>query len=511
MIRARDIIESVNSIVMNERNIANVPELERYIETDLLPCTHIPEVKDWLKKTMRLYLINDFPDIIEVEGTIPGTWTDKDWIKNALSRGEKVYIATPDPHDSQVFAHVIDYVNFALEHTDELPRELQIKKLSALSYDEVYDRTLEWDSWLQGQKGDEGGTEEIMNVGGGYKWVKVLTSSALDYEGSKMGHCVRSYADLVAQNHCTIYSLRDSRNEPHVTIEARRDEVVQIKGKQNKWVVEKYWDYCIDFLNSGRFDVEKIKDLQNINAVVFEGKIYNLDDMPSEWWKSVKWADIWTNRAGYYLYEPISVNIIQKCLDSGADIDQQFESESFKTPLMLLCERKPGVELKPMVNFLLRRGCNIDIQDKDGNTALLHYMSRASNYRDIIKSLLEHGCDVNIRNKKGITALSMYLDKGYGSSEIVEMLLKHGSDPNCSNVFGESMVYLLAEMLSKPDGSGRHDFWVESLLLILRYGGKIRSKKEVKNIYLALKSCKPDDADELKSYLRDSKIDDITY
>ena len=45
--------------------------------------------------------------------------------------------------------------------------------------------------------------------------------SALKFEGDTMGHCVGQYCDEVAGGDSNIYSLRDRRGEPHVTIETK--------------------------------------------------------------------------------------------------------------------------------------------------------------------------------------------------------------------------------------------------------------------------------------------------
>ena len=42
---------------------------------------------------------------------------------------------------------------------------------------------------------------------------------ALKYEGDTMGHCVGSYCDDVASGQSRIFSLRDAKGEPHVTVE----------------------------------------------------------------------------------------------------------------------------------------------------------------------------------------------------------------------------------------------------------------------------------------------------
>ena len=44
---------------------------------------------------------------------------------------------------------------------------------------------------------------------------------ALKYEGEQMGHCVGAYCPDVAEGRSRIYSLRDKKGQPHVTIEVK--------------------------------------------------------------------------------------------------------------------------------------------------------------------------------------------------------------------------------------------------------------------------------------------------
>jgi hypothetical protein len=134
---------------------------------------------------------------------------------------------------------------------------------------------------------------------------------ALKYEGETMGHCVGGYCPDVVEGRSKIYSLRDKKGQPHVTIEVapgkdktglitadelppeeladmkRRNvydpsfmyrfndqmgrylpelgpfepSIVQIKGKGNKAPKEDYLPAVQDFVRSGNFG--KIGDLQN--------------------------------------------------------------------------------------------------------------------------------------------------------------------------------------------------------------------------------------------------------
>jgi len=58
------------------------------------------------------------------------------------------------------------------------------------------------------------------------KWINgkqkdIELEKALKYEGDTMGHCVGGYCPDVLEGRSRIYSLRDKRGEPHVTVEVR--------------------------------------------------------------------------------------------------------------------------------------------------------------------------------------------------------------------------------------------------------------------------------------------------
>ena len=139
---------------------------------------------------------------------------------------------------------------------------------------------------------------------------------ALKYEGDTMGHCVGGYCPDVIEGKSRIYSLRDMRGEPHVTVEVKPDSyypygpphanilenmeaakeqaiaqglptdydtlysistdllkkntspsIVQIKGKQNKAPKEQYLPYVQDFVRGGNWsDVGDIKNTGLIKA-----------------------------------------------------------------------------------------------------------------------------------------------------------------------------------------------------------------------------------------------------
>jgi len=128
---------------------------------------------------------------------------------------------------------------------------------------------------------------------------------ALKYEGDTMGHCVGGYCPDVASGNTRIFSLRDKKNEPHVTIEVEPKGAVfsdvakyigkeeadrlldqgvtlsemiknipnfqypqrinQIKGKGNAKPAAKYIPYAQDFVKSGNWT--NVEDLHHADMV----------------------------------------------------------------------------------------------------------------------------------------------------------------------------------------------------------------------------------------------------
>jgi hypothetical protein len=76
--------------------------------------------------------------------------------------------------------------------------------------------------------------------------------AALKFEGDTMGHCVGQYCDEVAGGDSNIYSLRDRRGEPHVTIET----------KGGGFDPNKFLDLNKQMINDDSYLRDKLKYLQ---------------------------------------------------------------------------------------------------------------------------------------------------------------------------------------------------------------------------------------------------------
>lgn len=101
----------------------------------------------------------------------------------------------------------------------------------------------------------------------------LLNAEELKYEGKVMGHCVggNNYKQKLKNGLSLILSIRDSKNEPHVTIEidVPSRSVIQQQGKSNKEPIKKYKDLIKEFLlfstDFGGMDNKEIIRFLNIN------------------------------------------------------------------------------------------------------------------------------------------------------------------------------------------------------------------------------------------------------
>jgi len=103
------------------------------------------------------------------------------------------------------------------------------ESILSMSIGEVAQQIRNWHE-IQAQLGEgEKYQEGTTNIVYGPKWhnpafngwtiKKITTENDLQVEGNKMNHCVGGYCEHVESGNSIIYSLRDSKNEPHVTME----------------------------------------------------------------------------------------------------------------------------------------------------------------------------------------------------------------------------------------------------------------------------------------------------
>ena len=149
----------------------------------------------------------------------------------------------------------------------------------------------EWHKMMAGQgEGVEYEPTKSESVVYGPKWEnsewegwtiqKVIGRNDLIAEGNKMDHCVGSFCEGVERQNSSIYSLRDPKNNPHVTIEIGGEKgytpgsIKQIQGKSNSDPKDEYKEMIKEWISTSG---EKQGINKEINTFEFMEEQYAYD------------------------------------------------------------------------------------------------------------------------------------------------------------------------------------------------------------------------------------------
>ena len=297
---------------LNEANIVNPRDIDDWVENRISRVRrHYPETRknlfSWLAKRVRQYVVGLTDEqAARMMQTVPSPGQSLetlasqygDWIGAAHQRGETLFhfdwtlTSLMTPLQNAVI-HVLDYIisldavaTQPQEHEASLQAEAarQLSKITRLTLEHAVTHADKWFADLQtagrehAEKAEATGTKVVMEFHDDFRWVEITDPAALDREGDLMQHCVGggSYDEHLATGGVRIFSLRDKRNQPHVTVEAScniDDEepddddwhmeavdfpwrIIQIKGKQNEGPSLKYARYIGPLLNGLKFNLD---------------------------------------------------------------------------------------------------------------------------------------------------------------------------------------------------------------------------------------------------------------
>jgi ankyrin repeat protein len=109
--------------------------------------------------------------------------------------------------------------------------------------------------------------------------------------------------------------------------------------------------------------------------------------------------------------------------------------------LLIMASKKGN---KQIVEYLLEKGVNINLTNKNGNAAL--HMAAHNGHEEVLKALLEKGANINLSNTKGNTPLHLAAYKG--QKGIVEILL---ANINCEKSVFNQQGYTPLLLAISPD------------------------------------------------------------
>ena len=186
-------------------------------------------------------------------------------LKNYLEKSKNV-------ENVSEIEHAIDYLNSA-----DAP-----KRLRKMSYREAIEASKRWLK-TQIKKGsdleevEDVDFEVVLDFNDGFKLVLLKSELAYKREGFLMGHCVASFFGRDSK----VYSLRDSRNMPHCTMNLA-GTFDQCKGKGNGPVHVKYVKYILDSLEHFGVDI-KPREMSYLGYMYLDGSGYS--DNQVSWFK----------------------------------------------------------------------------------------------------------------------------------------------------------------------------------------------------------------------------------
>lgn len=112
---------------------------------------------------------------------------------------------------------------------------------------------------------------------------------------------------------------------------------------------------------------------------------------------------------------------VKQLLESGVSPDIVVDSGLGYTALLFAIAK----EKKEIIQELVKAGANLDVVDKNGNSAFMHITSY-NDLIDLVDEFIKKGVDINRPNKYGITPI--YKVFKHGPADVLELILYSGVD-----------------------------------------------------------------------------------
>jgi hypothetical protein len=242
-------------------NIINPEVVDKFVE-GFAGRVRRPEAQQWCRRNLRKYLLGEARlarpiGESEIAALLSKEGRDElqGWVCEALKAGGSLHWFTPEVESwdgetdfIQALCCVVEWIE-ALPETDRHWRQFfKIGVPEAIAAARAWQRRLARESEKDLPE-DWSGVRTMMRFEDGVKFVNLTSRAALEREGHLMSHCVAAYGDPVERGASEIYSLRDTRNRPHVTMEVRSSCVTQQKGKKNSGPGPRWQPYIKAFID----------------------------------------------------------------------------------------------------------------------------------------------------------------------------------------------------------------------------------------------------------------------
>jgi hypothetical protein len=453
VIRAKTILESL--IQINERNVINTDDIEDWID-QLVDQTENHRVQEWVRKRLRMYLIND--QSADILGSLPDNAPE--WAIRAFNQGDLLYKVSFDDDERN---EIIDLLHIMDRLAEFSPRDFDKMMKTPMSPD-LLDRAAE----LEKQMGKRQGVKETgIHYPDGCRWVLLKTFDTIKWEGEEMANCLKTntstYFNKVVNGNTKLYSLRDTNDRPRVTAEVQSSGLYQIVGYEDGVIDKKYRPHCLDLIErlSLNYKETNFASLRNLGAVKWDGKVYlNPDDVSpvATWYALID--DVNDN------YE-IDMEDVEDLLKQGVHPDACRKDQQ---TLLFTVIKKRSISNKNAIPILLKHGANplfsnhtpqylettplgftydnieefrmlLDhvkpnmtyLKYQNGESLMTWYLFTAQSEHNVvwIEEMLRRGWDpdLDLNNERG-GYTPLYVAVNHNMSDCVRVLLDYGADPN---------------------------------------------------------------------------------
>lgn len=355
---------------MVARNILNADQVTAFIQ-DLATLAAREEVRVWFGTTVRKWLLNRYEPVWQVFlraerrhlvaqqfnvgaaidlGCLDEPHRFPAWVHRAVATQTPLhYIVLSDTLRERLFV-MLDYLDNQSDHR-------VLRKLNRVTVEQVEAAAREAaDRNALRRVLDQ--AEIVYDFPDGFRVVHLRTAAELDLEGELMDHCVGGYTHLIAHAMLDILSLRDARNRPHATLEAHGADIVQIKGKANGPVADRYAGYLRTFLQDMGYRV--VADGENIAWTELGGRY--VDDLNAfvrrEDWTAPRYRDWLFGRDpdDWCEVAPVMGALVQRARELGR-AERKVLREAFES---LAADRTAGYEPVGSVDVF---GCVLPLFD----------------------------------------------------------------------------------------------------------------------------------------------------
>ena len=135
----------------------------------------------------------------------------------------------------------------------------------------------------------------------------------------------------------------------------------------------------------------------------------------------------------------IPFGILSSLVKNGANLNTKRKYDKC-TPLMSVTQ-SCGIYEEQLVTWLVDNGANVDLQDKDGLTAL-HYACKTDNSCEVVSCLIKNGANINACTGNKVTPLMRAAKKG--NSDVVSLLIAHGANVDLKDKDGDTAFHYTA-------------------------------------------------------------------